>query len=72
MNHKEIIKRNQQNGKQVKLNSKLYNFKTDTNHIDRVLERKMAYNKKYIKLMEELMNNTMENFYRIVNNLDKT
>lgn len=49
---------------------KLSKIQVDLESLDKVLERKMLYNTKYIELLDRIMENTIENYHRILKNLD--
>jgi hypothetical protein len=52
--------------------SNLTNSNKELDKIDKTLERKIKYNKKYVKLLELLMKNTIDNFHIVVKNLDES
>lgn len=52
--------------------SNLSKSNKELDKIDKSLERKIKYNKKYVKLLELLMENSIDNFHRIVKNLDES
>ena len=52
--------------------SNLTNSNKELDKIDKALERKIKYNKKYVKLLELLMKNTIDNFHIVVKNLDES